>query len=114
VSDLRPHADADLEPRAGQGAGDASPQPRPTFLRVRRAPRYGPFVATGAVLGLVLAVVVTVVAGRSGTPTSQTVGGLAPTYSTAQVLGYLALFLVAAGGALGAVAALLVERRRRR
>jgi hypothetical protein len=62
--------------------------------RVHRVPRYGIFTATGAVVGVLAAVVLT----SLGTP-----GG----YGYAAVLGYLAVALGLFGALLGALAGVL-------
>lgn len=70
-------------------------------LRVRRAPRYPVFLVTGTVVGVVTALV----AGLSGpTPTSMGRGPL---------VGYLSVALGLFGALLGAIVALLLDRRRR-
>ena len=76
-------------------------QPRePRQLRLRRAPRYRAFVLSGVVLGLLVAVLVTVLAPDPDDGQSRS------------VLGYLAVSLGFFGALLGVAAALLTERRR--
>lgn len=76
--------------------------------RVRRAPRYRPFVLTGAVVGLLVAALV--IALHSG-PTGTSTGGVdAGRYSQRQLFLYLGLGLAVLGGLLGGAVALLVER----
>lgn len=72
-------------------------------VRLRRAPRYGPFILTGAVLGVVVGVVVALVGGPAGTD------GL----STGSLVRYFAAILGLLGAVVGAAAALVAERRRR-
>ena len=72
-------------------------------VRLRRAPRYGPFIATGIVVGVVLGVVVALVGGSGG----------ADGLSTGSLVRYFAAILGLLGAVAGAAAALLVERRRR-
>jgi hypothetical protein len=75
---------------------DAGPRP----VSLRRAPRYRAFVGTGAVIGVVFAVLLT---------------GLFPDggrYSAVAVMGYLAAALALVGGLVGGAAAVLLERRR--
>ncbi|HZI98604.1 MAG TPA: hypothetical protein VFD41_13875 [Actinomycetales bacterium] len=69
--------------------------------RVRRAPRYVPFVASGALAGLAVAAVLAVV--------------LPPAegHDTGAVLGYLGLVLALVGGLVGAAVAVLLDRRAR-
>ena len=70
--------------------------------RVRRAPRYGVFLGTGAALGVLVALV----SGLTGPVDAQS--------SRAQLVGYLAMGLGLLGGLLGGAAAVLVERFGRR
>src|SRR5680860_57057 len=67
----------------------------------RRAPRYGPFVASGALVGFVVAAVLAVV--------------LPPVadHGTGAVLGYLGLVLALVGGLVGAAVAVVLDRRAR-
>ena len=69
--------------------------------RARRAPRYIPFVASGALAGLVVAAALTAV--------------LPPAegHATGAVLGYLALVLGLVGGLAGAAIAVVLDRRAR-
>ncbi|HZI97197.1 MAG TPA: hypothetical protein VFD41_06685 [Actinomycetales bacterium] len=69
--------------------------------RARRAPRYGPFVASGALVGFVVAAVLAVV--------------LPPVadHGTGAVLGYLGLVLALVGGLVGAAVAVVLDRRAR-
>ena len=81
--------EAPLEPEA--------PDPLHPLATLRRAPRYRAFVGTGVVLGVVVALLLTTVFPDDGR------------FSTASVLGYLAVILALVGGLLGAVVALAVE-----
>ena len=98
--------DAGGETAAGEGAAtgeDADGQTVPTReLRLRRAPRYRAFVITGAALAVLVAAVSTVALPVTGK------------YSAGSVFGYLAVSLGLFGALLGAAAAVLVERPRRR
>lgn len=69
--------------------------------RARRAPRYVPFLATGALLGLVAAVVL-----AFALPP-------VPRLGTGSVLGYLAFVLGLVGALLGGAVAVLLDRRAR-
>lgn len=69
--------------------------------RARRAPRYGAFVSTGALLGLVAAVVLTLVL-----PSVEQL-------DTRAALGYLGLVLGLVGGLVGAAVAVVLDRRAR-
>ena len=72
-------------------------------VRLRRAPKYLPFILTGVVVGVVLGVVIALVGGSGGTD------GL----STGSLVRYFAAILGLLGAVAGAATALLVERRRR-
>ena len=76
------------------------PAPQPRRLPVRRHPRYGAFLLTGGVVGLVVAVV----AGLAGSPD--------PGQSRGPLIGYLAVLLGLLGALLGGVVALVLDRRR--
>ena len=67
-------------------------------LRVRRSPKYTAFIVTGALLGLLVAIV------AGGT------GAVDPQFSRAKLIGYLAMAFVLLGGLLGAGVAVAVER----
>ncbi len=74
--------------------------------RVRRSPRYGVFLIGGALLGILVALVVTVV---FGDPTA--VGdGTGVKYSTDQAFGFLALIGAPVGLAVGGIVALVLDR----
>jgi len=100
-----PDGDRRVPDETGQVRPDGSAQPsRPgegamTQVRLRRAPRYRAFVLTGTALGLIAAgVLVTVLPVHPGA-------------SSWTVFLYLALGLGVIGALLGAVSAVLVERR---
>ena len=69
---------------------------------LRRAPKYGVFIGVGVVLGLVVAVVLTL-----AFPADPNVG-MVPTVA------YVSLYGIAAGGVLGAVVAIIADRTSRR
>ncbi|KZE33953.1 hypothetical protein [Microbacterium sp. T32] len=74
-------------------------------LRVRRAPKYGVFLAAGALLGILVALILTVaIDGADLSPYTNVV------YSQLQVFMFTALIFVVIGVALGAIAALISER----
>lgn len=87
-----------------RGAGDvrdtsAGPTTSmPPAATLRRAPRYRAFVLTGALVGIVLAILLTALFPDSGR------------FSTGSVMGYLAVALALIGGLLGAAVAVLIER----
>lgn len=76
-------------------------EPGPREVTMRRAPRYRAFVGTGAIIGVVLAVLLIALFPDDGR------------FSTASVLGYLAVSLGLVGGLLGGAVAVLVERPHR-
>jgi hypothetical protein len=75
-------------------------------VRVRRAPKYSVFLAVGAALGLLVAMILTFV--FNGT------GGISPNtglvYSQSQVFGFLALIFITVGIVAGGVTALILDR----
>ena len=81
----------------------ADPSDRPVQrLRVRRAPRYEVFLGTGALLGLLVAVV------------AGSIGPVDPQTGRAKLIGYLAMALALLGGLLGGLVAVTLERFSRR
>jgi len=82
-------------------AGEAPPA-APVQVNVRRAPRYRAFVATGAVLGVVAGVLVTLA-----------LAGGDSIFSKGTVIGYLAAIGLLLGALTGAGAAVLADRPRR-
>ena len=70
--------------------------------RRRREPRYGAFLVTGALVGVLAAAAVVLV-----------VGAPSATYTRPTVLGYLAVSLGLLGALLGGLAAVLLAIRRR-
>jgi len=79
-----------------------------SLATVRRVPRYGVFMALGAVVGVIAALVLTFTGSFEPTPGGEV------TYSAGQVFGFTLLYLVPIGIALGAVVAMLIERVVRR
>src|SRR5690606_5593065 len=75
---------------------------------VRRVPRFGVFMGAGVVLGIIAAGILTLIG--SGEPSEAT--GVA--YPAGQVFGFLLLWTVPIGLALGGVVALILERVVRR
>jgi MFS family permease len=81
----------------------ADPSGRPVQrLRVRRAPRYEVFLGTGALLGLLVAVV------------AGSIGPVDPQTGRAKLIGYLAMGLALLGALLGGLVAVTLERFSRR
>lgn len=82
--------------------------------RVRRAPRYGVFLVGGALLGVLVAVILTFAFGggpiEPGAPAGDKSDYTGLTYSTPQVLGFLALIFAPIGLAVGGVVALILDR----
>jgi hypothetical protein len=80
--------------------GDASAEREGVqYGRVRRAPRYGSFVVTGAVVGVVIALILSLSRPATGE------------FSQNSVIGYLAATLGLLGALLGAGLAVLLDRR---
>ncbi len=73
---------------------------------VRRTPRYGVFLALGAAVGVVAALILTFALGGPD-DTSATTG---VSYTTTQVFGFLCLFAIPIGMAVGAAVALILDR----
>jgi hypothetical protein len=71
-------------------------------VRIRRAPRYRAFVLVGAILGLVVGVVASIV-----------LGGGPGAFSAVTLTGYVGVIGLLLGGLLGGAVAVLVERPRR-
>jgi uncharacterized integral membrane protein len=81
------------------GATDADDGP--VYGRVRHAPRYGSFVSTGAILGIVVGVVLALQWQSRAE------------FSVNTVAGYVAAILGLIGALLGGALAVLLDRRRR-
>ena len=92
-------------------AAEPNPAPRVTVeehietVTVRRAPKYSVFMAVGAVLGVIVAAVLTFAFQGTQEPSATGVQ-----YTPLQVFGFLALAGVAAGLLVGGLIALLFER----
>ncbi|MHA7304432.1 hypothetical protein ACX80E_04175 [Arthrobacter sp. TMN-49] len=71
----------------------------PRKLTVRRAPKYVPFLIAGALAGIVTAAIFT-----SMTPPSTE-------FETSSIFGFFAVLLVLPGAGLGAMVALVLDRR---
>lgn len=74
--------------------------------QLRRSPRYGRLMISGAVLGLVVAIILTLA--FDGTQQKSENTGLV--YSMPQVLGFVALICIPVGIALGGAVALILDR----
>lgn len=96
----RPTADPDPVAPLDDSPSDATLARAPRG-RSRRAPRYAPFVTTGALVGLVAAVVLVL-----ALPPVDQLG-------TWSAFGYLALLLGLVGGLVGAAVAVVLDRRGR-
>lgn len=69
---------------------------------IHRSPRYFRFMAAGAIVGVVIALVLTFAFPEP------------PGFNPAQILGFLGILLVVVGVAVGAVVALVIDRASRR
>lgn len=78
----------------------SDPEPELLIKRHRQAPRYRAFIGTGAVLGLILALLATLWTGSGSDD-----------YSFQSVLGYTAVSLALLGGLLGGLVAVILDRR---
>ncbi|GAA1797449.1 potassium transporter Trk [Agromyces neolithicus] len=74
-------------------------------VTVRRAPRYGRFITLGAVLGAIVALILTFT--FDGQPASPELG---LQFDKGQVFGFLLLLCGVVGAAVGAIVALLIDR----
>lgn len=70
----------------------------PRKLTVRRAPKYVPFMITGAIAGIVTAAIFTTVS-----PSSEQ-------FETSSIFGFFAVLMVLPGAGLGAIVALVLDR----
>ncbi|MDQ0726992.1 potassium transporter Trk [Microbacterium sp. W4I20] len=75
---------------------------------VRHVPRYGVFIGIGVVVGIIAAVILT------WTGSFEESQALDVVYPAGQVFGFLLLWTVPAGIALGGIAGLILERVARR
>lgn len=82
-----------------------STSPTVSEARVRRVPKYGVFLVLGGAIGALAAAILTFA--FDGTAEASEIG---VTYSSGQVFGFLLLFCVTAGVALGAIVALILEK----
>lgn len=76
----------------------------PRYGRLRRAPRYGSFVATGALLGIAIGVVLAAIEAMRSSGSGE--------FSVNTVLGYVAATLGLLGALLGGCLAVLLDRRK--
>lgn len=85
-------------------------QDRVETLRVRRAPKISVFLIAGGVLGILVAAILTF----AFDGTSEVSPNTGVEYSQTQVFGFLALICAPIGIVLGALLALVFDRRSRR
>lgn len=83
----------------------ADETPETTLARVHRRPRYGVFLGLGALLGVIAALVLTLT-GAVGERSMFT----GAQYSTSQVFGFVLIYAVPIGIAVGGLVALVIER----
>ena len=76
--------------------------------KIRPVPRYGVFMAAGVVVGVVLAAILT----ATGSFEKSEVAGVV--YPAGQVFGFLLLWAIPVGLALGGIVALIFDRTARR
>lgn len=101
------------QPDAAASGDAVDPAERPAYirervetLRVRRSPKYSVFLMAGAALGIVVAMILTLVFGDDEAASRAT--GFE--YSTTQVFGFLALICISVGLAVGGLVALGLDR----
>ena len=107
--DERDAAPSAVDADAAETAGDDKPATIVDHIetvRVRRAPKYSVFLAVGAALGLLVALILTFVFNGTGGTSPNT--GLV--YSQTQVFGFLALIFITVGIVAGGVTALILDR----
>jgi hypothetical protein len=92
-------AHMDVDPEAPEPAEHLETDRTNDSVSVRRAPRYPAFIGAGVVLGAVIALVLTFAYPENGE------------FDRGQVFGFILLWCAAFGAALGAVVALIVDRR---
>lgn len=101
------------EPQApASGRGSDAHEPNAVIedhietVRVRRSPKYSVFLAAGAALGVLVAMILTFMFNGTGGTSPNT--GLV--YSSSQVFGFLLLICITVGVVIGGVVALLLDR----
>jgi hypothetical protein len=99
----QPHTPQDHEPH---GAHAELIEDRLETVAVRRAPKFAVFLVVGALLGLIVAMILTFAFHGEQEASPNT--GLV--YSIGQVFGFVALLCVAAGVAVGGIVALVFDR----
>jgi Na+/H+-translocating membrane pyrophosphatase len=104
-----PNSPETPEPSPAAGVDGTAAEPLETdqttdTVTVRRAPRYGRFITLGAIVGAIVALILTFA--FSGEP----VEGELIEFDKGQVFGFLLLICATIGVALGALVALLIDR----
>ena len=84
----------------------SAPEHHLETVQLRRSPRYGVFLAAGAALGILAALILTFAFDGTAEASAST----SVTYSTSQVFGFLCLVCIPIGLAVGAVVALVLDR----
>jgi len=74
--------------------------------QVRRSPRYGVFVVAGVALGIIVALILTFAFDGTQEKSPYT----EVTYTVSQAFGFIALFCIPIGAALGILVALILDR----
>ena len=105
LSDAAPPVDAVL-PADGSPAGTAAAPVRDDVVTatLRRSPKYTMFLLAGAALGVVIALILTTAFHGTQLPSES-----GYTYSAGQVFGFLTLFCVPVGLAVGGIVALIID-----
>ncbi|MFM5905238.1 MAG: hypothetical protein ACKORF_03935 [Micrococcales bacterium] len=80
----------------------SNPIETPAVLNIRRAPKFFPFLVTGALVGFVVALVLNA---ASSSPVDPATGAPQPS-----ILGYLLVFLGMTGAGLGIGTAVIMDR----
>lgn len=109
--DASPHGESSQgEPQHGESehrAPEQHVQEHREMARVRRAPKFAVFLVAGAILGIVVAFILTFAFAGTGEASPNT----GVVYSQGQVFGFLALICITVGLALGGIVALVLDRR---
>lgn len=98
MSEQPPDAGTPTSNPTAEGRAEAPDAAPPTLRTVHRAPKYGAFLLTGAVVGVIVAVI----SGAIGTGDGS--------MGTGRLIGYLGVLLGLLGALLGGAVAVVIER----